>query len=143
MGIKSQIAIDPLINQYIQIENELFNCTFFDNFKVYDTPAEMLVEELVDNVDGYIICRNTIDHSEDPFSILNVISKYAKKGCYFLFWCDIWHINGGDTGHHCITHSNEVMDNFLNALGFEKIITMNSIRDSKQFIDYGGVFIKK
>ena len=51
-------------------------------------------------------------------------------------------MNGGDDGHRCITKSTNLMDKLFIGLGFEKIIKMNTIRDNN-YIDYGGVFIKK
>ena len=144
--VKHQIMLDPLLSSYNSLEKELFGCSFFDECETHNTPAENIIESLVNTVDGFIMCRNTIDHSDDPLSILNAISKYAMDGCYLLFWADIWHYydknDCKDDGHHSITHSAEVMDKLFNGLGFKKIIAMNTIRDPLSFIDYGGVFIK-
>jgi hypothetical protein len=142
-NVKKQIAIDPLLSQYKNFENKTFGTSFFENFETHSIPAEYCVESLVGKIDGYIMCRNTIDHSEDPLSILNTMSKYAASGCYVLFWADIWHHDGGDVGHHSITKSPEIMDSIFKGLGFKKLVTMNSIRSSDTFIDYGGVFVKE
>ncbi len=144
--VKKQYMMDPLAYKYKAIEIELFGDSFFEGTQIYANPAEEIKTELINTIDGFIFCRNAIDHSADPLSILNNISDYAMKGCYLLFWCDIWHVMGGDDGHHSITKSIPVMDKIFKGLGFKKIITMDKIRignELERFVEYGGVFIKE
>lgn len=141
--IEDRSVLDPLVAQYHQFQMDEFGKSFFDNLKMYPYPAEIVQEDFHGKVDGVIIFRNALDHSEDPFAILNTVSEYAVSGCYLLFWTDIWHVLGGDDGHRNLTRSHAVMDKIFTGLGFEKIITSDSIRDNAVNIDWGGVFIKK
>ena len=121
--VKHVDMVDPLVDKYKELEVGMFGKSFFDgdNVSIYPQGAETLIDSLVNTVDGYIFCRNTIDHSEDPMSILYNLSQYATSGCYLLFWSDIWHNNGGDTGHHSITRSKDAIDCLLRGLGFSSI----------------------
>jgi hypothetical protein len=139
--VSKQYIIDPLANQYKSIQRELFKTSFFEDAIIYSQNAEEKIDALVNGVDGFIFFRNALDHSEDPLRILNNISDYAIPGCYLFFYSDIWHENGGDRGHRCITRSTHVMDKLLKGLGFRKITNQKPIKNSN-FIEYGGMFIK-
>ena len=140
--VKKQYIIDPLADQYKLIERDLFGTSFFEDSTIYSQNAEERIDVLVNNIDGFIFFRNALDHSDDPLRILNSVSDYAMSGCYLLFYSHIWHSNGGDRGHRCITRSTPVMDKLFKGLGFCKIINQKSIKDAN-YIEYGGVFIKE
>lgn len=137
--------IDPLVSKYKEMEHSSLGYTFFDDAIIYSIGAEEIIPELINSIDGFIFCRNAIDHSEDPLAILNAISEYAMKGCYLLFWSDIWIPTGGDVGHRCITKSIPVFNKLFNGLGFKKIISLenNPVRKKNETTEYGGVFIKE
>ena len=141
--IKDRNVIDPLASEYNKFQINSFGLSFFDNIKIYPYTAEEEILEFNNNVDGVIIFRNALDHSEDPLALLYRISQYAMSGCYLLFWSDIWHNDGGNEGHANITRSKEALSSFLNGLGFDKLIASNSVRNSDMFIEYGGVFRKR
>jgi hypothetical protein len=143
--IKDRTIIEPLANKYRQAQLDLIGKTFLtDDVRVYTTGAEVLIDDLVGNVDGAIICRNALDHCEDALAIIANMSKYAANGCYLLLWTDIWHLQGiDDDGHHNITRSIEVMDALLEGLGFEILKHGALIRDQTEFIEYGRLARRK
>lgn len=140
--VSKQYIIDPLADQYKSIQRGLFGTSFFEDAIIYSQNAEERIDVLVNGIDGFIFFRNALDHSEDPLRILNNVADYAMPGCYLFFYSDIWHANGGDRGHRCITRSIPVMDKLLNGLGFTKVINQKPIKDDN-YIEYGGTFIKK
>ncbi len=135
--INQRYIIDPLILFYRQSELELLGKTFFtDDIKLYNINAEEMVDELVEQIDGAIICQNTLDHCNDPKQILYNISKYAAIGCYFLLWTDIYH-KQCDQGHRNITKDTDEMDEMLRNLGFELIGKTSNVRNDDSTIAYG------
>ncbi len=142
-GLKSRFAIDPLIQEYKRIQEEEFGGSFFEGVELADSPAEDVSIAPDGLIDGVVICRNAIDHAEDPLKILVNISDYAAKGCYFLFWTDIWHILPPDAGHRNITRSAEVIEALLKGLGFKRLHYIEPQHDREEHIEYGGVFIKE
>jgi len=145
-NIPDRIVIDPLADEYHNFQMDLFNVSFFDGLKIYSKNAEIVIPELLNSVDGFILCRNMLDHSENPYAILETISKYAIKGCYLCLWSDIWHYDGGNVGHKCITKDGNIIINFLDNLGFEFVDKTPKVRSGETenyFIEFGGVFIKK
>jgi hypothetical protein len=88
-------------------------------------------------VDGSLICRNCLDHCEDPFAVLFNISEYAAPGCYLLLWSDIWHLAGTDPGHHNLTKTEAMMDKIISGLGFEILRICSKIRDPSEYVEYG------
>lgn len=141
--IKNRIVIEPLADKYRAAQLEQLGKTFFtDDLKVYATNAEALLPELVATIDGAIICRNALDHCEDALTILHNLSRYAKAGCYFLLWTDIWHLDGHDDGHHNITKSPEILDALLSGLGFDVIKNIKPVRESG-YLEYGCVALKR
>lgn len=142
-GLKKVYAIDPLATEYERIQESELGGSFFKWLKAVNSKAEVLQKIFVGSIDGVIICRNAIDHAEDPLMILANISEYAVKGCYFLFWTDIWHLLPTDDGHRNITRSTIAMDALLEGLGFKKLHDVDPQHDTDDFIEYGGVFIKE
>ncbi len=135
--IKSRIIIDPLIEKYRAEQLRLFGRTFFVDVEMHSQPAESLLPELVGKIDGCIICQNALDHCEDPLAILSNLGRYAKAGCYLLFWSDIWHIAPPDEGHHNITRSQEAMDAIFSGLNFEIVRRGAPLRPDNSTIEYG------
>lgn len=142
-NISDKSVIDPLADAYHEFQINNFGKTNFEGIRRFSQPAEIIINEFLNSVDGCIIFRNALDHSEDYLSILNVVSEYATAGCYLLFWSDIWHKKGEPEGHRNITQSHQVMDKIFNGLGFLKIISSLPIRNPEIYVEYGGVFVKK
>lgn len=139
-GVREKMVIDPLANEYKKIQEENFGDSFFYDTKIYSQQAEIFIPELEYKIDGAIICRNAIDHAEDPLMILQVMTRYASDGCYLLFWSDIWHHDGGNEGHRSITKSKDVMDALFNGLGWRKISDAPRVRQHEVYVEYGGLF---
>ena len=135
-------VIDPLADVYKQAQLDLSGETFFKEMTLLSIPAEQFEPGLKNKIDGAIICRNAIDHAEDPLKILNNIAQYAAPGCYLLFWSDIWHENLDD-GHRNITRSVELMDRLVDGLGFDVQWQHPLIRDQSEYIEYGCVARKR
>jgi hypothetical protein len=142
--LKDRVIIEPLIDEYRKYQLDNFNKTFFSpDIKTYPQVSEDLLDELVGKVDGFIVCRNALDHCKDPIKALINISMYASSGCYLLLWTDIWHLDGLDEGHSNITRNPEELDNLLISNGFTLVREGQKIRDPNQFIEYGRLFRKK
>jgi len=142
--MKDRVIIEPLIDQYRNAQLELTGKTFFTaDIKCYASPAEQIIPELIGKVDGFITCRNALDHCEDPMTILLNLADYAAPGCWFLLWTDIWHLAGLDAGHHNITKSQRAMDAYLTGLGFEILKKGEKIRDAAEYVEYGVIARKR
>lgn len=141
IGMSDKIVIDPLAQEYHSMELQLFNTSFFEDMTIIAVPCEQHVSGIF--IDGFIMCRNMLDHSEDPLQCLNVLSQYADEGCYLLEWSDIWHNNGGGPGHRCITKSPDAMQQVIEGFGWEFICSTPAQRHEGQgLIEFGGVFRK-
>lgn len=142
--IKNRKVIEPLIDKYRSYELTNYGRTFWTpDVETFATPAENIIPKLRGAIDGAIICRNALDHMEDPLGVLNAISEYAAPGCYLLFWTDIWHNGGTDIGHRNITRSIDVMPKIITGLGFEIQKTCTDVRSDDAAIEYGCVALKK
>jgi len=136
--IKDRVIIDPLIDFYRNEQLKVHGKTFFvDEIKTYNVPAENCLDELIGKIDGFIVCRNALDHCEDPLKILENISDYAASGAYLLLWTDIYHLMGLDEGHRNITRSSTVLEKLLRGLEFEILQEGAKIRDPNEFIEFG------
>lgn len=137
--IHDRWIVDPLIDFYHDEELRVAGATFFDDpVRRIAVPAEEVVQELVGTVDGAIVCRNALDHAEDPMAILNNLSDYAAPGCFLLFWTDLWHLEGPDAGHRNITRSTRAMDRFLKGLGFNVLKASPPVRgEPERYLEYG------
>jgi SAM-dependent methyltransferase len=142
--LKTRVFIDPLIDEYRLAQLPLTGRTLFTaDVETHSSSAETPIPTLFDAVDGLIVCRNAIDHCEDPLSVLANISAYAAPGCYFLFWADIWHLDGPDAGHRNITKSTSFMDAAMDGLGFRILRRSDQVRGSGECVEYGCVAVKK
>ena len=138
--IKHRTIIEPLLDKINEFMLEEFDYTWYDNrIKKYSHVAERFVPELDNAVDGFIICRNVLDHTAEPYSILENISLYAKEGCYLLLWNDLYHLDGPDDGHFNITKDVIGWKKTIQDHGFE--IISEYIMD-KNTINYGCRAIK-
>lgn len=142
--IERRAIIDPLVDFYRSEELRAAGGTFFDeSVETYAQPAEEPVPELRASVEGCIVCRNALDHTEDPLAVLGNLADYAVPGCYFLFWTDLWHLNGPNEGHRNITRRPEVIDALLDGLGFEILKRGVAIRSSTECVEYGRLARKR
>jgi SAM-dependent methyltransferase len=117
--VKNKILIEPLLNEYRENSLKLFGKTFFtDDIKLYSQEAEIFIKELDNKVDGCIVSTNALDHSDDPLKILENISRYATKGCRFLFWATLYYPHGHNEGHRNIVKTEEEFEKILENLGF-------------------------
>lgn len=142
--IERRAIIDPLVDFYRSEEVQVAGGTFFDeSVKTYALVAEEPVPELRGAVEGCIVCRNVLDHTEDPLAVLGNISDYAAPGCYFLLWTDLWHLNGPNEGHRNITRSSPVMDALLDGSGFDVLKHGTAIRSCTEYVEYGRLARKR
>lgn len=140
--MNDRVIIDPLAYAYKNYQIEKFNKTLFtDDIKTYGYAGECLVDELVGMVDGAIVCRNTLDHCQYPMKVLENISKYAMKGCYFLIWNEIWHKGKLDDGHRNITKEPDKFCEQIINLNFSNVSSES--KETDHAIEYTGLFIKE
>jgi hypothetical protein len=137
--IKDRVFIDPLIDAYRAAQLRVAGRTLFTDVETHSVSAETPISKLTNAVYGLIVCRNAIDHCEDPLLVLANISAYAAAGCYFLFWTDIWHLDGPDAGHRNITRSRAFMDMAIEGLGFRILRHSKEVRTPGECIEYGCV----
>ena len=118
--VRRRIVIDPLVEEYRQLCLSIFGRTWYgEEIELYARPAESFIKELAHTIDGAIICRNTLDHCEEPMSVLQSISDYAAPGCVLLLWTDLWHPEGQDAGHRNITNDSASFERVVSTLGFD------------------------
>lgn len=141
--IRDRVLIDPLIDFYRKEQLRIFGKTVFtSDIPTFAAFAEFPIKDLEGKVDGCIVCRNTLDHTEDPLAIIDNISEYAVPGCYLLIWSDLWHLKGLDEGHRNITRSIRAMDKLLQGMRFKILQEGKKIRDPQEYIEYGRVAVK-
>jgi hypothetical protein len=142
--ISRRVVIDPLVDRYRAGQLRMLGKTFFTpDIETHAVAAEQVIGSLVGRVDGAIICRNALDHCDDPLKILDVMSGYAASGCYLLLWTDIWHIGGAPIGHRNITRSVDVMDKLLDGLGFDIVQPGATVRPPGAVVEYGRLARKR
>lgn len=117
---KKRIIIDPLIAKYKKLSIDIYGKTWFtEDMELHAINAEVFLPNIESCIDGAIVCRNALDHCEDPKQVLVNISKYAQPGAYLLLWTDLFHIKGHDEGHTDITSNVREFARFLEDLGFD------------------------
>lgn len=119
--VEKRHHIDPLIDKIYNHITQTYETNWYDGVKLYSLPAEEVVQELVDKIDGCIYMRNCLNHTANPWKILDSISKYAAKGCTLLLWGEITHKNGGNIGHADVCQDPQEIENFLKQKGFKII----------------------
>ena len=139
---KKRIIIDPLASEYKRLSIEKFGKSLFtDDIILYSQNAEIYIPRLHNKINGAIVCRNVLDHCENPIKVIENMAKYAKNGCYLLLWSDIYHKKGHDEGHTNITKSKAKFENLIKKGDF-KIQSKFSL-GKRDTINYGCVAIKK
>ncbi len=139
---KKRIIIDPLASEYKRLSIEKFGKSFFtDDMMLYSQNVEIYIPHLGNTIDGTIVCRNILDHCENPNKVIENMAKYAKNGCYLLLWSDIYHKKGHNEGHTNITKSKVMFENIIKKNDFE--IQYKFSLGKSDNINYGCVAIKK
>lgn len=141
--IAERIIIEPLAEKYRKFQIELFGKTFFtSDIEVYSQNAETFIPSLKGSITGFIVSRNALDHCEDPWLILDNISRYAASECKLLLWTDLWHL--GDIGdkHRNITKNKDIFESKLIDLGFRIESRFSDVRNDDSTIEYGCIATK-
>jgi hypothetical protein len=141
--IRDRVVIDPLVDLYREHQLEVAGATFFENVTTHAVPAEQPIAELRGTVDGCIVCRNALDHCDDPLTIVANIGEYAAEGCYLLLWSDLWHLDGADEGHRNITRSADAFAALVRGVGFEIVKEGAPVRERGVAIEYGCIAVKR
>jgi len=137
-GLRNRVIVDPLIDAYRDIELREFGKTFFTpDIQTHAVSAETRIESLLDSIDGLIVCRNCLDHCDDPLLVLQNISDYAATGCWVFLWSDIWHLHEPDAGHRNITRSPRVMETILNGLRLPIVRMGRAIGNPVDCVEFG------
>lgn len=141
--LDGRIIIDPLIVKYRDSQRSEWGKTIFmDDIRLCDQIAETVIPDLVGKIDGCIVCTNTLDHTTDPWKILENIGRYAAEGCLLLFWSDIWLLRPADVGHRNITKDPAVLETKFKELGFDIVRKLPEFTD-RPTIQYGCVAAKR
>lgn len=111
-------VIEPLYNEVIKYQQDKFGKTAFLNLHGFALPAEQLIHELVQKIDGAVLIRNCLDHTPLWPFILSNISEYMTKGSYLLLWNDLHHPPGYEDGHYDITTNVDLFRRLLTNMGF-------------------------
>jgi len=141
--IEKRTIIDPLLEKYRDFQLSYFGKTFFtDDIKKYSQNAEVIIPQLENSVDGCIVVRNALDHSQNPWKILENISKYACTGCWLLLWTDLWHLRDIGGEHRNIIKDKDVFEKKLINLGFKIKKVFSDVRNNNSTIEYGCIALK-
>lgn len=142
--IKKRIVIDPLLDQYRELQLEKFGRTLFsEDIEAYSRKAELFIPHLEHAVDGAIFCINTLDHCQDPWLVIDNIARYAVQGCALLLWTDLWHVSGLNKEHRNITKDKGMLEGSLTQRGFQIQQSFSGTREDHSTIDYGCIAIKR
>ncbi len=134
-GVGDNFIIEPLIDEVVSLQKSKFGFSFFDGMTCFNSPAEKIIDSLINRIDGAIFCRNCIDHSPEwPFILAN-LSKYATKGCHLLLWNDLNHYGTADDGHYDITTDSKYFSNLIESLGFT--IISEYVDTKRSSLNYG------
>lgn len=140
--IRDWHVIDPLADEYKQMIMGIFGKTWWWPWiNTHSHCAEKMIPELVGQIDGVIVCRNALDHVEDPIEVLNNIARYAAPGCKLLLWNDLYHVNGVDEGHRNICRSKNLFRLMITNRGFIIEYETPAFRNGET-IEFGCVAIK-
>jgi len=109
---RKRIIVEPLLQHYQQrmhLPGELI---------LVGEAGEIALPRFAGAVDGALITRNCIDHSEDPLLLFDLFLDCGAPGCWLMHWCEIWHHLGVDEGHRQITKDRGVMRSRVEAKGY-------------------------
>jgi glycosyltransferase involved in cell wall biosynthesis len=137
---KKKYGIEPLYKEINQWQKQNLVNSSYEKMRVFNEPAEKLIKEIVNQIDGAILCRNMLDHSDKwPFILIN-IANYAKPGCKLLLWTDLHHFGKEDDGHFNITLNVDSFKLFIKTIGFKIIREVNE--PNREELNWG-CFAKK
>jgi hypothetical protein len=134
------IAIDPLLlayHKYLQDKGG----SWFEGIEMIMQKAETFLPFLQGKVDGFIFWRNGINHYEDPYKSIEVVSRYAAKGCRLFFWAEIQHADTPDAGHRNVTSNPQEVEDCILAQGWKLLYHTDNSVFNVPGISYGGVFV--
>lgn len=114
-----RIAIEPLYQKISEYQDKNFGKNGFPGVKVYSSPAEVLIPELIGKIDGALFVRNCIDHSPSWPFILGNISRYLAPGGQLLIWNDLLHPDSYRDGHYDICDNKEMFRDLIISFGFQ------------------------
>jgi hypothetical protein len=134
-------AIDPLYDEILAYQQQKFGKTAFVNLQGFSMPAEVLIESLVNKVDGALLIRNCIDHSPSWPFILSNIAEYMARGGYLLIWNDLYHPPGYEEGHYDITDNVDAFRRLIKNMGFDIVLEYQN-KDSP-CVNFGCLAIKR
>jgi len=80
--------IDPLLADYLQIPAMTPFWKTHDRSFLHSAPAETRIERL-EGICDFVLCWNVLDHSFEPFKIVDNIAAYAKPDALILIGTDL------------------------------------------------------
>ncbi|HEX5478034.1 MAG TPA: hypothetical protein VFX09_09275 [Burkholderiales bacterium] len=114
-------VVEPLLEPIEAWQRANLGGSLYEGFVRHAVPGEKLIDSLVGQVGGAVLCRNMLDHTPKwPFVLAN-ISAYAAPGCKLLLWTDLDHRGDADEGHYDITPHPEDFKRLVAQLGFRVI----------------------
>lgn len=123
---KKRYGIEPLYNKINYWQKQNLSSSVYENMDVFNESAEKLIKNLVNQIDGAILCRNMLDHTDKwPFVLINM-ANYAKPKCKLLLWTDLHHYGKEDEGHFNITMDVNAFKLFIKTIGFRIIREFNN-----------------
>lgn len=135
------IAVDPLAFEYDAYLKSKGG-SWFDGICLIPKKAEDFMPEFEGKVDGFIFWRNGINHYEDPYKSIEVVSQYAAPGCRLFFWAEIQHADTPDAGHRNVTSNPQEVEDCILAQGWKLLYHTDNKVFNVPGISYGGVFEK-
>lgn len=142
--IKTWYAVDPLLTAYNQTMLEMFHKSWIpDSINMYSQSAEILIPELINKINGAIVCVNALDHVDEPLRVMDNLSEYAVPGCKLLLWADIYYPYGHDEGHRNLCKSPEIFRSWITDRNFSIDYETTPIREKgSRSIEFGCVATK-
>lgn len=104
-----RILVDPLLARY---------GLDFGGCEMLSERAEDALPRFASAIDGAVVCRNCIDHSDSPIEILDLALACAAPGAYLLFFSDLEHLRGCDEGHRNVGLTPDEVAARIQAAGF-------------------------
>jgi hypothetical protein len=111
--LNDRTVIEPLYKEYYDLQFNKYGETLVDSkVKHYNTNAEILIDELVNTIDGFVICHNTLDHLNEPKKVISNIGQYMKKDSYLFLQSDLYHCKDdpGDAHLNIFKSKKEIID---------------------------------
>jgi len=140
--VSERHVIEPLYPKISEWQIINLGRSTYEDLICHGQGAENTIGELVNSVDGAILCRNMLDHTPNWKDVLFNISNYAIKDCRLLLWTDLYHLRGTDRGHYNITKDLEFFKGLITSLNF-KIIRGYQDLNRAETLNYGCFAIKE